>query len=82
VAGGGADTGPRVSDRPAVFLVNPASANGRTGKIWPALRRRARRSASRGEPPCPNAGATSPSWHRDAAAEGRLLSSSSAATGR
>ena len=32
---------PQPSARNVVFLVNPASANGSTGKHWPALRRRA-----------------------------------------
>jgi diacylglycerol kinase (ATP) len=73
VAGGRAATGPRVSDRPAVFLVNPASANGRTGKTWPALRRRAEELGLRGEPLLSERRGHLVELARDAAAEGRLL---------
>ena len=73
MAGGGAATGPRMSDRPAVFLVNPASANGRTGKTWPALRRRAEELGLRGEPLLSERRGHLAELARDAAAEGRLL---------
>src|SRR5256714_2063456 len=39
----------RPSEPPPVFLVNPASGNGATGRRWPDLRRRAEAAGLRGD---------------------------------
>ena len=73
----------RERDTACVFLVNPASANGSTGKSWPQLRRRARRSSASTARRCsPSGPGHLTELAREAAADGASCSSSSAATGR
>jgi diacylglycerol kinase (ATP) len=57
----------------AVFLVNPASANGATGKRWPELANRAARLGLTGETLFSQRPGHLTELAREAAAEGRLL---------
>ena len=64
-----------------VFLVNPASANGATGKRWPQLYARAQELGLEGDALLSERPGSSSSWR--AKRPGRAsCSSSSAATGR
>jgi YegS/Rv2252/BmrU family lipid kinase len=57
----------------AIFLINPASANGSTGKRWPSLRRRAHELGLRGDELLSEGPGQLSGLARSAAAEGRLL---------
>src|SRR5262249_8482567 len=57
----------------AVFLINPASANGRTGKRWPSLRRRAEELGLHGDELASSAPGELTELARDAASRYDLL---------
>jgi YegS/Rv2252/BmrU family lipid kinase len=57
----------------AVFLVNPASANGATGRRWPTLRQRARELGLEGEERLSEGPGRLTDHAREAAADGRLI---------
>jgi diacylglycerol kinase (ATP) len=57
----------------AIFLINPASANGSTGKRWPSLRRRAQELGLQGDELLSERPGQLSELARSAAAEGRLL---------
>jgi YegS/Rv2252/BmrU family lipid kinase len=62
-----------VSAEPAVFLVNPASGNGSTGKRWPSLYRRAQELGLDGDVLLSERPGHLTELARQAAGEGRLL---------